>query len=489
MAGDGKFGVALVGLGRSGHFHLTSIKALADVAKLAWVIDTDVTKAKQIAEDMSCRWATSLDEALLDSSVGAVIIASTTDTHFSFIMRSLEAKKAVFAEKPISHTVAEVQEAVDLALKNNVAFVCGYQRRCDKNFRALKRHLDLGSIGQLKMIKSCSRDNPLPPLEYLRTSGGIFQDMLIHDFDMQDWLSEGQMPESVMSMGHAYNPAIRSMKDLDIVAVTAKYSSGLITMTDTSRDASYGYDQRVEAFGETGMLTAKNEATSTVELANSAGHLMPPAKWSFPQRYEEAYRVELTEFLALVKAGPESKEHKAEQQEMLRHPRIVRTATAAELSWKLGRQVFLSEDLDALEKKVESIHVYEKSSTLSEPTELESDASESPKEKDVASSGASDSESLTAENEKLSLEQFHDWKAESNAFGDNFRNYEDSKRQDIVQQTYYTMHSKQTVEFGKAQRENWLKFDKGEFTVMEMIELLDDLVDDSDPDNDLWKKK
>lgn len=221
---------------------------------------------------------------------------------------------------------------------------------------ALKRQVEAGAVGTLKVIKSCSRDNPLPPLEYLRTSGGIFQDMLIHDFDMQDWLSGGQVPESIHAVGHCYNEAVREMGDLDTVAVVAKYASGLITMTDTCRDAAYGYDQRVEAFGEKGMLTARNELVNTVELATGAGHLMPPAQWSFPERYKDAYRVELTEFLELVLAGPHSDLHQAEQKQMLRHPRIVKTATAAELSWRLGRQVLLSEDLDKLMEQTDKEH-------------------------------------------------------------------------------------------------------------------------------------
>jgi len=286
--------------------------------------------------------------------VDIVIIASTTDTHFPFITQSLAAKKAVFAEKPISHTVSEVQEAIDLALKNNVPFVCGYQRRCDAQFRALKEQLDQGAIGQLKMIKSCSRDNPVPPIEYLRTSGGIFQDMLIHDFDMQEWLSGGQVPESVLAVGHCYDERIREMEDIDMVAVLIKYKSGLITTIDTCRDAAYGYDQRVEAFGSKGMLTAKNETTSQVELATVSGHLMPPAKWSFPQRYERAYAVELSEFVELVKAGVGSEAHAREQKDMKRHPKIVRSAEAAELSWRLGRQVSLSEDFDKLQQEAMS---------------------------------------------------------------------------------------------------------------------------------------
>ena len=236
-----------------------------------------------------CKWSERLDEALQGpDAVDAVVIASATDTHHPYIMQALRADKAVLAEKPISHELHEVEEAVQLAKTKNLAFVCGYQRRADRHFRELKRQLDAGAIGNLKLLKTCSRDNPIPPMEYLRTSGGIFHDMLIHDFDMLDFLSGGQVPESVTATGHSYHPEIKAMGDVDTCAVMFKYSSGLIAMVDTSRDASYGYDQRIEAFGAKGMLTAKNELTSTVELAQADGHRMPQAMHSFPQRYLQA---------------------------------------------------------------------------------------------------------------------------------------------------------------------------------------------------------
>ena len=279
----------------------------------------------------------------------------------------------------------------------------------------------------MKVVKTCSRDNPLPPMEYLRTSGGIFHDMLIHDFDMLDFLSNGEVPESVTAVGHCYNPEIKEMQDIDTCAVMFKYSNGMLAMVDTSRDASYGYDQRIEVFGEKGMLTAHNELTSTVELATSKGHLRPPAMYSFPQRYLQAYRSELTEFVELVRAGRDSEAHAVEQKAMLRHPSVVRATMAAELSWKLGRTVKLSE--------VE----------VEEPQGLPA----------------------------------------KNMFGDSFRNYQNSERQEKVAATYGLMHKNQTVEFGREQREKWLKFNKGEFTVMEVITMLDELVDDSDPDVDI----
>mmetsp|Transcript_8046 Transcript_8046/g.18480 ORF Transcript_8046/g.18480 Transcript_8046/m.18480 type:complete len:350 (+) Transcript_8046:114-1163(+) len=329
--------VALVGLGRAGKFHVQSIVQAPGIVKLEWVVDIDMEKAKSVADELKCSHTAVLKDALT-ADVDAVIIASTTDTHFSYIMQSLEAGKAVLAEKPISHELPEVVEAVELAKRKNLAFVCGYQRRADRHFRELKRQIESGAVGPLKVLKTCSRDNPLPPMEYLRSSGGIFHDMLIHDFDMLDFLT-GQVPLSVTAVGHCYNSEIASMGDADTAAVLLKYPSGLIAMVDTCREAAYGYDQRIEAFGERGMLTAKNEMTSTVELATGLGHLAPPAMYSFPQRYSQAYQTELLEFVELVRAGPEGPLHLREQKDMLRHPDVVKVTIAAELSWKLGKSV------------------------------------------------------------------------------------------------------------------------------------------------------
>lgn len=346
-------GVALVGLGRAGNLHLTTMRTIPGECKLLWAVDMNEKLAREVAEAHGCKWATTLDEAVADAKVDAVIIASTTDTHFPFVMQSLKGGKATFTEKPISADVKDVEAAVALSESKGVPFFCAYQRRCDKNFRELKRQLDAGAIGTLKLIKSCSRDNPVPPLPYLRTSGGIFRDMLIHDFDMHDWLSGGQAPESVTAVGHAYDDAIKEMEDIDTAAVLCKYASGLITMIDTCRSCAFGYDQRIEAFGGDGMLTAQNELNHTVQLATVSGHQTPQANWSFPERYREAYGNEMAEFISIVKAKPGSDVREEAKTAAKRHPRILRTCMAADLSWRLGRQVSLSEDLEALCKKAE----------------------------------------------------------------------------------------------------------------------------------------
>ena len=118
-----------------------------------------------------------------------MIVASVTYSHYDYIKAALSAGKAVYTEKPISHNSMEIAEVVDMAERLGLVFIVGYQRRIDKNFLELHRQCSIGALGPLRMIKCCSRDNPLPPLEYLRVSGGIFYDMLKHDIDMMHWLS------------------------------------------------------------------------------------------------------------------------------------------------------------------------------------------------------------------------------------------------------------------------------------------------------------
>jgi myo-inositol 2-dehydrogenase/D-chiro-inositol 1-dehydrogenase len=294
-----------------------------------------------VAEEFDCDFSTSLSEDVL-ARVDAVIVASTTDTHYGVIKAGLLAGKSVFTEKPISHNPVEVREILELGKKSPKPFVVGYQRRCDRNYRALKQQV--GTLGDLRMVKCCSRDNPFPPLPYLKTSGGIFHDMLSHDFDMIHFLS-GQFPVAAYSVGHAYLPEIKAMDDVDTVCVTLKYASGMIAVVDSSRISAPGYDQRVEAFGEHGVAFVQNEVESTVQVGTVNGFTTPVAAYSFPQRYKDTYFQELTEFIEMINAGGKEDDATIE-----RHFMTEKVCMAAELSCRLGREVKLSE-VDELHKQ------------------------------------------------------------------------------------------------------------------------------------------
>ena len=247
--------VCIVGLGRAGRFHLASIKNL-DSIELKYVVDPALSTRDDIVQNNDFILLEDIEEALADDELDAAIISPPTQYHFECVTRFLEAGKHVFTEKPLGKSLAEIQACFELSAKQEKALFLGFQRRYDRNFRALKSKVE--TLEPIKIIKTSSRDNPQPSLDYLKISGNIFHDMLIHDFDMLIFLLGGEPPISVFAYGHAYDEDIRKIPDLDTVMVILKYKTGLICSIDTSRNAIYGYDQRLEIFGGGGMAIAEN---------------------------------------------------------------------------------------------------------------------------------------------------------------------------------------------------------------------------------------
>lgn len=294
-----KISVCVVGLGRAGQFHLNSIR-LSNAFALQYVVDTNIALAESEATQHNCK-AVSLDEALQDAALDAVIISTPTDYHYGYIRQALLAGKHVFTEKPLGHSLEEIMECFDLAAKKGLALYLGFQRRYDKNFQALKAALP--TLGDSRILKASSRDNPRPSIAYLSISGNIFHDMLIHDFDMLCFLFGSELPTQVYAKGTAYDPEIKALNDYDTVMVHISYPSGLICSIDTSRTAPYGYDQRIEVFGANGMLLAENEPNNTVKLFTDKGQQQSPFNHSFPERYKAAYVIELEAFATGISTG------------------------------------------------------------------------------------------------------------------------------------------------------------------------------------------
>jgi myo-inositol 2-dehydrogenase / D-chiro-inositol 1-dehydrogenase len=296
----GKITFCIVGLGRAGNFHLTSIKSLKN-AELLSVVDANAELVKQYGDSEQCNAYLTIDEALADPKLDAVVIASPTDSHFEYIIKSLTAGKHVFTEKPLGHALHEVEECFDLAAAKGLALHLGFQRRFDKSFVALKEALP--QLGNLRLWKASSRDNPRPSIAYLSISGNIFHDMLIHDFDMLTFLLGAAIPEKVFAAGYAHDKEIANLNDFDTVMCTVQYPDGLICSIDTSRISAYGYDQRLEVFGANGMVRAENQLNNTLQVSTAAGTNLSPANHSFPQRYKEAYTEIIRQFIAGIENG------------------------------------------------------------------------------------------------------------------------------------------------------------------------------------------
>ena len=267
-------------------------------------MDVFPTAASELATQHGAQTADT-ETALSDPSVGAVVIASSTDTHADLILRSAAAGKAIFCEKPVDLAIDRARNCADAVSKAGVSCMIGFNRRFDPTFAALKARLDSGEIGEPEMLIITSRDPGAPPVSYIKASGGIFKDMLIHDFDMFRWVL-GDDAQTVHATGSCLtDPAIAEAGDIDSSVVTIRTRRGRLCQINTSRRAVYGYDQRFEVLGSKGMLQAGNvRPTEVVAYTEKAVCADVPEPF-FLERYRAAYAAEMAQFFeALTKGQP-----------------------------------------------------------------------------------------------------------------------------------------------------------------------------------------
>jgi myo-inositol 2-dehydrogenase/D-chiro-inositol 1-dehydrogenase len=293
--------VALFGLGRAGKFQLESIRSNPGVS-LIHVVDTNLGKAKAVANEFRCEYSHSVEEPLSNADIDAVIIATPTGEHFGQIVASLNAGKAVFTEKPLGNGLEEIDTCFQLAREKSLPLFVGFNRRFDPSHSSLAQSVRGGEIGAPQLVRITSRDSPLPSMDYIKTSHGIFHDCIVHDLDMIRFISQ-EDPIEVYSLGSNFIPEIQAIDDLDNVLVSLRFASGLLASIDVNRFASYGYDQRIEAFGDKGMLQSENRYPQSTVLSSEAGVSRPPIEFSFPSRYREAYQRELETFRKCVVEG------------------------------------------------------------------------------------------------------------------------------------------------------------------------------------------
>ncbi|MDW6025571.1 inositol 2-dehydrogenase [Mesorhizobium sp. BAC0120] len=293
--------IALLGAGRIGQIHGRTIAA-SKRAKLAGIADPmpDGANALSAATGAPVRTA---EELIADRSIDAVLIATPTDTHADFIDKAAAAGKAVLCEKPVDMSSARIRETLARVEKAGVKLMIGFNRRFDPNFAALQRRLAEGVAGNVELVTILSRDPAPPPVSYIERSGGLYRDMMIHDFDMARFLL-GEEPIEVYAVGSALvEPAIGKAGDVDTAAVLMKTASGKICHISNSRRATYGYDQRIEVHGSKGLLSAANVHETTVSFAGVQGFTADPVQNFFLERYAAAYRNEVEAFIDAVVDG------------------------------------------------------------------------------------------------------------------------------------------------------------------------------------------
>lgn len=291
--------VGLLGAGRIAGVHATAISSNPGSTLVA-VSDKFPEAAQKLAAQYGCE-ARETDAILNDPDINAVLIATSTDTHSDLIERAVAAGKAVLCEKPVDLSLERAKAC--LKNVNGKPVMIGFNRRFDPNFGALKAALNNGEIGKAELLSITSFDPAPPPVSYIKVSGGLFRDMMIHDFDMANFIM-GEAPVSVSAFGSSIvDAAIGEAGDVDTAVVTLTYADGRIAVIKNSRRAVYGYDQRVELLGSEGLLQAQNMLENTVVKSTTAGVTGAKPTYFFLERYMPAYAAEWAAFVDAVNGG------------------------------------------------------------------------------------------------------------------------------------------------------------------------------------------
>jgi myo-inositol 2-dehydrogenase/D-chiro-inositol 1-dehydrogenase len=293
--------VGLLGAGRIGQIHGRNVAASHE-AQLVAVADAIPAAARALAK-LAQATSRSVEEIIAAKDVDAVMICTPTDTHADLIEMAAKAGKAIFCEKPVDLSASRVARTLRRADASGIPLMIGFNRRFDPNLAALKKRLGAGAVGGIEIVTIMSRDPSPPPLDYVKRSGGLFRDMMIHDFDMARFLL-GEDPVEVQAMGSSLvDPEIGKVGDVDTAVVQMRTSTGKLCQISNSRRATYGYDQRIEVHGSKGLLRAGNVHETTVEQAGAKGFATDPIQNFFLERYASAYRLELAAFISTVKSG------------------------------------------------------------------------------------------------------------------------------------------------------------------------------------------
>jgi myo-inositol 2-dehydrogenase/D-chiro-inositol 1-dehydrogenase len=298
--------VAIFGLGRIGTIHLEKILSLPSL-QLLYCVEDSLERANYVSmlwrlEDRGVKVVATneVEQIYSDPNVDAIFVCTPTESHEEIVLKGLAAGKAIFCEKPFAKKAPAIEKCYKLAEEKSLPIFCAFNRRFDPGFAQLRQRVLSGAVGRVHVIKTTSRDCPLPSIEYLSTSGGIYQDCIVHDIDLICWIL-GEFPISVTSQAHCFRPEIAAIDDFDTVAVTMKFPSGALGIIDVSRFAVYGYDIRLEVFGDKGMIECNEKRPTQVKISADQGSTVAPICFSFASRFYEAYKAEALHFVELFK--------------------------------------------------------------------------------------------------------------------------------------------------------------------------------------------
>ena len=294
--------VGLIGTGKIGRMHAGLLASQVRGAELACVADADPAAAAAVAADMAVP-AVSPDRLLADPSVRAVAICAATPAHVPLILAAADAGKAIFCEKPVSLDLAEVDRALAAVQSAGVALMVGFNRRFDPSHAAVRETVATGRAGATDLVRITSRDPAPPSLSYAATSGGLFLDMTIHDFDMARFVVGSEVAEVFAWGAVRVEPGLGALGDIDTAVISLKHVNGCLTVIDNCRRAIYGYDQRVEVLGQLGLAASENPLVTTSLWRGPAGTELAPLPNFYLDRYRTSYLRQWDAFVAAVSGG------------------------------------------------------------------------------------------------------------------------------------------------------------------------------------------
>ncbi len=330
---DKKLRIGVIGAGRIGKLHANNLKNAVPGAAVTAISDVNLLSAKALAATLGVGKVYQEYQQLLDDpDVDAVFICASTDMHSPISIAAAKAGKHIFCEKPIDHDLGKIEEVLKAVKEAGVKYQVGFNRRFDRNFKKVRETVREGKIGDVHIVRVTSRDPEAPPPSYVKTSGGIFVDMTIHDFDMVRYLTGSEVEEVSVFGAVLVDPAIGEAGDVDTCVINLRFKNGALGVIENSRQAVYGYDQRVEVFGSKGAISAQNETANNTVLLTKEAVTMEKPLWFFLERYNDAFIQEAKEF---VEACLQGKETPVGAYDGLQPVKI---AIAARKSWQLGGQ-------------------------------------------------------------------------------------------------------------------------------------------------------
>ena len=329
----------IIGAGRIGRIHIENILRKIPGVRLKAVADIKINSdLKTWSKNIGI--PNLIDNPYIiieDPEIDTIIIASSTDTHSEFIQNAAKAHKSIFCEKPIDTDLKRIKETLKVIEQENATVMVGFNRRFDRNFQRMKNLIEGGQIGEPQIIKITSRDPSLPSMDYIKTSGGLFVDMTIHDWDMARFQIGSDIEEIYAKGATLISPELSKVGDIDTAVAILKFQSGALGIIDNSRQAVYGYDQRIEVLGSNGCIMADNEPSNTLKLFNADSTKQDNIPYFFLERYMDSYQEELLRFFKFLH---DSKEPFPNGLDGLKS---VLAAVAAQTSFLENRPVKLSE--------------------------------------------------------------------------------------------------------------------------------------------------